>query len=552
MSLVAENWEQKVEEVIALESIYGSDFSLLGLEGPDGDVSISDGCSLSAMEVSEENSIECQVMILVDTPGEGVNLVFDVDSSSGSRNEVAGGKVHHLPPLSLTLKLTPEYPSTKPPEFTLNGSWLSQAHQQSVETSLQHQWEEMGPGVPTCFTWIDWLKSSFLESVGVSDRLVISDVTQAQSEAGPSNEAVSSTSAQRGESVVMQILRYDAVREGQVFREGTWECPVCMLEKPGREFIRVPGCKHLFCMDCFSEFCRVNVQEGQVELTCPAFKCNNPLEQHVIRGALSEEDYERWEGLLLQRTLDKMRDVRYCPRCNFVCVEESGHFAQCEKCYFAFCTKCYDSWHPGGKCVAEGLDIPAPVVSSKNTAQGNAEAARMRKDLVNQNLSRIAIMKNSKACPGCEMRIERESGCNKMKCSYCYTIFCFRCGETIEGYNHFWNDNCKLFDESEIQRWEAQQANRANFDPAPFGHALVVEERRMIRDEMVELDRENNRRIRQILCPFCRQQNFKNGNNNHIRCWSCSLGFCYLCRKGLGKKMGSHFKQGTCKQHSDD
>ena len=39
---------------------------------------------------------------------------------------------------------------------------------------------------------------------------------------------------------------------------------------------------------------------------------------------LSEEAFERWERLLLQRTLDAMEDVIYCPKCSNPIVVDGG------------------------------------------------------------------------------------------------------------------------------------------------------------------------------------------------------------------------------------
>lgn len=68
----------------------------------------------------------------------------------------------------------------------------------------------------------------------------------------------------------------------------------------------------------------------------------------MLRQLLAPQDYLRWETLMLQRTLDRMRDAAFCPRCSAVCLEDGGGCAQCAACLFVFCTRCRDGWHPGG------------------------------------------------------------------------------------------------------------------------------------------------------------------------------------------------------------
>lgn len=42
---------------------------------------------------------------------------------------------------------------------------------------------------------------------------------------------------------------------------------------------------------------------------CPDPSCRAPLPPHCLQALLAPEEFERWEGLLLQRTLDRMQDL---------------------------------------------------------------------------------------------------------------------------------------------------------------------------------------------------------------------------------------------------
>lgn len=47
------------------------------------------------------------------------------------------------------------------------------------------------------------------------------------------------------------------------------------------------------------------------------------------------------------------------------------------------------------------------------------------------------IGKEAKQCPTCKMAVTKSEGCNKMTCSNCGNHFCFKCGHSISGYEHF-------------------------------------------------------------------------------------------------------------------
>lgn len=65
------------------------------------------------------------------------------------------------------------------------------------------------------------------------------------------------------------------------------------------------------------------------------------------------------------------------------------------------------------------------------------ETLRLRKDRANQALSQAAIKTFSKECPGCGIRINRSEGCNKMKCTFCDTHFCYKYVHQLESISSF-------------------------------------------------------------------------------------------------------------------
>lgn len=72
-----------------------------------------------------------------------------------------------------------------------------------------------------------------------------------------------------------------------------------------------------------------------------------------MKALVGEELFDRYDQLLLQKTLDRMADVVYCPRPNCsspVVQEPEESWAFCASCAFAFCTKCREGYHGVDTC----------------------------------------------------------------------------------------------------------------------------------------------------------------------------------------------------------
>ncbi|CAD7702988.1 unnamed protein product [Ostreobium quekettii] len=545
----SENWQQQVEEIVALSAIYGEDFRLVGSKGlpeflEQGDLDIS---SLPDIELScYDVTLEGEAYIYLEAPEGDVTVRVDdgsADSSNAATEGLRAGQVEHLPPLSLGLTFHPAYPCSQPPNFRLSCIWLSNMQLSKLCGQLDELWVKDGAGMPICFTWIDWIKTSALEFLGIGATLLLKKPPSDISE-GVDSRAKGHDKATL-DATVFQMHRFDQQRRIEVFRQGTWSCPICMDVVSGQQCVRLPACQHFACFACMSAYCKVNVADGNVNLKCPQHKCTVTLEPHILKKCLSQEDYERWEALTLQRTLDGMKDVCYCPRCHSVCLEEPGNFAQCAKCLFVFCTNCFDSYHPASQCVTPEEKI-AKLQKAAEDGASRKEQQRLLIDLRQQEKSTAFIESNMVMCPGCCMYVQHSGGCNKMACTYCHCYFCYKCGQLIDGYDHFWGERtCDLFDMEAIAEWEREMAGQID-----GGREDAADLRREA------MGREAEARgfvARRKWCPQCRHDNYKIDRNNHIKCWACGHGFCYLCGMLLARGgVAAHFNKTGCKQHSDD
>ncbi|KAL6764847.1 hypothetical protein V8C86DRAFT_2464716 [Haematococcus lacustris] len=341
------------------------------------------------------------------------------------------------------------------------------------------------------------------------------------------------------------MLTYSAQREHTLFQTRSHTCTICFEELLGSRCVRQPECGHAFCRPCLTQHCTTQVAEGQVEnLRCPDPSCRLPVPPALLQDLLTPDQFKRWEQLLLQRALDKMQDVSYCPRCTAIVVEDEDHCGQCSSCLFVFCGLCNDAWHPGVQCMPPAAKLER---LKQRMAGSMSPSERLQHDLqlLNELKSMAVIERTAKACPMCRMSIEKVSGCNKMVCVYCNTPFCWACMKVItNGYAHFGSERCTLLDTVEIEQWERQMA--AN--PWAVGE---LHEQVALGAQVARLAQQQ-RQLHASPCPGCGQMNLKLQRNNLIRCYACGVHHCYVCRELLRVKPGQHFGPSKrCKQHDD-
>lgn len=254
------DWQQQVDEVQALEAIFGPDFHLLdasGLAGSGGGPSGSGSSSAAAAGDDDEGAgrlpqhapldaaalallgpplscsddsaggsasggwaLDCSLLVQMEPPGGSLRLLLPPEAGAGdgssgdaaaaaadaaaaggggSAGEGGGGyRVRHLPPICLQLRLGPGYPSACAPEVGLTATWLSSRQAAELEGQLAALWAEQGPGAPVVYSWADWLQSSALAHLGAADALAL-EAEPASSGGGGGQDAAAAEAADEAE-----------------------------------------------------------------------------------------------------------------------------------------------------------------------------------------------------------------------------------------------------------------------------------------------------------------------------------------------------------------
>ncbi|CAL9158720.1 unnamed protein product [Musa hybrid cultivar] len=199
-------------------------------------------------------------------------------------------------------------------------------------------------------------------------------------------------------------------------------CNVCFEDVAVLDATKM-DCGHLFCNDCWTQNFIIRIKDGERTIRCMDTKCNAICDDVIIRNLVSRKDpclAERFERFLLESYVEDNDNIKWCPsnpHCgNAIRVDGSNVFEVECICGFQFCFNCSLEAHSPCSCQMWKLWVQKCGDESGNTDW---------------------IMVNTKPCPKCNKLVEKNGGCNLVRCR-CDQHFCWLCGGAC-GAEHTWS-----------------------------------------------------------------------------------------------------------------
>ena len=197
----------------------------------------------------------------------------------------------------------------------------------------------------------------------------------------------------------------------------TKKCEICLEEFSLLDITNYfLNCNCILHNVCFDNMVKAAVESNNLPLKCP--NCKIPVHPNFIEDSLRNANpqlFEKYEHFSMNNFLLNNNDeYSSCPTpgCEYMFFFNPGeHNFLCPLCNKNYCLNCKDEWHRGMTC------------------QQYKDSRDVNK-LDNQFFQFVKGAK-FKMCPRCKYWVEKNQGCNHMKCR-CGADFCYLCGQFMD------------------------------------------------------------------------------------------------------------------------
>jgi len=189
-------------------------------------------------------------------------------------------------------------------------------------------------------------------------------------------------------------------------------CDVCAVTQASADFSCLLPCKHLFCKGCWEHHFEHQIQQGlSTSLGCMSTNCDSRAHEDFVLAHVTKESVrDRFKQLAFFDYIRSHPQLRFCPgnNCKYVikaekCVHKR---ATCTSCKTSFCYQCGSDYHAPTDCET--------IKRWLTKCADDSETANY-------------ISAHTRDCPKCNICIEKNGGCNHMRCYHCKHDFCWMC-----------------------------------------------------------------------------------------------------------------------------
>lgn len=222
-------------------------------------------------------------------------------------------------------------------------------------------------------------------------------------------------------------------------------CMFLMCEEP----VHMP-CEHRFCRACWEQYLNLKIQEGDAHhITCPGYNCGRLVPLDVIENVVSKPMARRYLQFDIKAFVDSNPSMKWCPYpgcaravhlpeientsgSNSLLTavkipDDTSRAVDCGNGHY-FCWNCLGEAHEPCSCDNwkrwhQKISEIKPETLTGTEVETEAAA------------NCLWLVTNSKPCPNCKSPIQKNEGCNHMKCSKCKHDFCWVCLEQWKRHN---------------------------------------------------------------------------------------------------------------------
>lgn len=188
--------------------------------------------------------------------------------------------------------------------------------------------------------------------------------------------------------------------------------------------------KHLFCLCCWSSHLQVQVREnGAYCLRCPGYKCGDILDIEWASLLLVERDLlERLKRQRSRNVIDCCSKLHICshPDCDAILHIPVNENIDSDTATIPRSLLCSNEHSTCSLCNKEAHS-PCSCTDWQDWLQRIREVSNGKKVNGDDIANDLWVEANTKGCPRCKARIEKDEGCNHMTCRKCRHEFCWIC-----------------------------------------------------------------------------------------------------------------------------